>query len=157
MYYPLHYSLYYLYYYFRYYSSTTIPIILCNSCLVLSARLTRHALTRCQLRARSVLILFIIIIYNIYNIIFKESNKKTRKIQKQDIIINTKSQIFGSCLYFNSQKIPPFDFAFCVYPALYPPHTNQQRCWTMTKQEQLNSAVSMLRPLYGVSRAAFAA
>ena len=26
----------------------------------------------------------------------------------------------------------------------------------MTKQEQLNSAVSMLRPLYGVSRAAFA-
>lgn len=61
---------------------TVIPIILCNSCLVLSARLTRHALTRCQLRARSVLILFIIIIYYIYNIIFKESNKKTRKIQK---------------------------------------------------------------------------
>lgn len=27
----------------------------------------------------------------------------------------------------------------------------------MTKQEQLNSAVSMLRPLFGVSRAAFAA
>ena len=54
----------------------------CNSCLLLSARLTRHALTRCQLRARSVLILFIIIVYYIYNIVFKESNKKTRKIQK---------------------------------------------------------------------------
>lgn len=78
----LHYPFCYSYYYFHYYPFTVIPIILCNSCLVLSARLTRHALTRCQLRARSVLILFIIIIYYIYNIVFKESNKKTRKIQK---------------------------------------------------------------------------
>lgn len=52
--------------------------------------------TRCQLRARSVLILYIIIIYYIYIIIFKESNKKRSKIKKQDIIINTKSQIFGN-------------------------------------------------------------